>query len=227
MNNKSVSDFVAAAMNAVLESDDHKSLFGSTYKKASWEVCPKCKEVGEPDMTNACKKCGANFPKKDSDNADTNFAKDEIEDESSADDDADDNDSDDVDADESNANDNDVDADECSADDEKISSAFDIAIDGLLTASAALDSVGFEKSSTLSLKIASFVVEAKKKEKANKDKKKSKKPNPFAKKKDNSSSSKSSKKPAKKDEKKSGKSSSTSSSKKPAKKDDKKSSSKK
>lgn len=225
MNNKSVSDFVAAAMNAVLESDDHKSLFGSTYKKASYQVCPFCKEVVEPDITGACSNmtCRKTLPKEDSANADTNFAKDE----SSADDDADDNDSDDADADENNANDNDVDADECSADDEKISSAFDIAIDGLLTASAALDSVGFEKSSTLSLKIASFVVEAKKKEKANKDKKKSKKPNPFAKKKDNSSSSKSSKKPAKKDEKKSGKSSSTSSSKKPAKKDDKKSSSKK
>jgi hypothetical protein len=219
MTNKSVSDFVAATMNAVLNSEEHKSLFGSNYVKTAQSVTrhsdkdpgSKCDGVlarGE------CLKCHKTF---DMSNADDNAAKDgssEENDSCMADDDADDNDA----ADGS--------SDECAADDEKVSSAFDIAIDGLLTASAALDSVGLEKTSTLSLKIASFVVEAKKKEKAKKDEKKSgksssnskgKKPNPFA------------KKPAKKDEKKSGKSSSTSSSssKKPAKKDEKSSSKKK
>lgn len=225
MNNKSVSDFVAATMNAVLESDDHKSLFGSTYKTASETLpgglvkdpCPKC---GQQKVAGSCLKC-------DGAKADDNAAKD-MEDESCADDSDDENSADDSD-DESDADD----SDECSADDEKVSSALDIAIDGLLTASAALDSVGFEKSSTLSLKIASFVVEAKKKEKE----KKSKKPNPFAKKKDKSSSKSSGKSSSKgdsnsakdkKSDKKSGKSSSSSSSssKKPAKKDDKKSSKK-
>jgi len=72
----------------------------------------------------------------------------------------------------------------------KSEAAFSVAIDSLLTASAALDAVGMEKTSALSLKLASLVVEAKKKntkdkkeKKTNKDKKDSK----------SSSSSKSSK----------------------------------
>lgn len=48
--------------------------------------------------------------------------------------------------------------------------AFDVAIDSLITASAALDSVGMEKSSGLSLKLAALVVEAKKSGKSAKDK---------------------------------------------------------
>jgi hypothetical protein len=48
--------------------------------------------------------------------------------------------------------------------DNNISTAYDIAIDSLLTASAALDSLGLGKGSAFSLKLASFVVEAKKKD---------------------------------------------------------------
>ena len=54
----------------------------------------------------------------------------------------------------------------------KSTAAFNVAIDSLLTASAALDSVGMGNTSTLSLKLASLVVEAKKKkEKLDKEEK--------------------------------------------------------
>src|SRR5271165_5546330 len=47
MSNKSVSDFVAASMDAVLKSEAHKALFGNQYKFASDEndakKCPKCR----------------------------------------------------------------------------------------------------------------------------------------------------------------------------------------
>lgn len=62
-------------------------------------------------------------------------------------------------------------AEDCSVEESKTSSAFNVAIDSLLTASAALDSVGFNKSSALSLRLASFVVDAAKK-KTKKDEKK-------------------------------------------------------
>lgn len=52
-----------------------------------------------------------------------------------------------------------------------VSAAYDVAIDSLITASAALDSLGLEKSATVSLKLASFIVEAKK---VDKDKEKAK-----------------------------------------------------
>lgn len=83
--------------------------------------------------------------------------------------------------------------------DSKESTAYDIALDSLLTASAALDSVGFAKSAAISLKIASLVAEAaKKKEKAKgkKDEKstsKSKKEDSKSKSKKEDSKSKSSK----------------------------------
>lgn len=47
--------------------------------------------------------------------------------------------------------------------DMKKANAFNTAIDSLLVASAALDEIGLEKSSALSLKLASMIVEAKKK----------------------------------------------------------------
>jgi hypothetical protein len=62
------------------------------------------------------------------------------------------------------------------ADDEKVSSAYNVAIDSLLVASAALDSIGLGQGSSISLKLASLVVEAKKKDKdSKKDSKKSSK----------------------------------------------------
>jgi uncharacterized membrane protein YgcG len=67
----------------------------------------------------------------------------------------------------------DDDSDDCSAADDgemEVSASFDVAIDSLLTASAALDDVGMEKNSALSLRIASLVVEAKKKVKEDKKK---------------------------------------------------------
>src|SRR5271166_3611467 len=47
MNNKSVSDFVAATMDAVLNSAEHKALFGTQYKfaqdmNAAKAKCSKC-----------------------------------------------------------------------------------------------------------------------------------------------------------------------------------------
>ena len=48
MNNKSVSDFVASTMNDVLNSAEHKSLFGTQYKFAQdlneAKKCSKCNE---------------------------------------------------------------------------------------------------------------------------------------------------------------------------------------
>src|ERR1039457_2821499 len=80
MTNKSVSDFVAATMDAVLNSAEHKALFGTTYKYAS-EKCSKC------SMSKDSCKCG------DSAMADDNEAKKKLppwlkkkDDESSADD---------------------------------------------------------------------------------------------------------------------------------------------
>ena len=82
------------------------------------------------------------------------------------------------------------------------SAAFDVAIDSLLTASAALDSVGLGRGSALTLKIASLVVEAKKKDKKEKkdkkDSKKSSKDSMSAK--DKKSDKKSDKKDSKKSE---------------------------
>jgi hypothetical protein len=166
MSNKSVSDFVAAAMDATLNSAEHKALFGTQYKFASDE--------------NAAKdKCGKCSKDKDSCMCDSAMA--------------DDNDarkhketSSDSSGDSSHADDNDAKSKVCkecgkpknfckcdsasvndgsgeSGESVKAEAAFTVAIDSLLTASAALDSIGMDKSATFSLKLASLVVEAKKK----------------------------------------------------------------
>lgn len=173
MRNKSVSDFVAAAMDATLKSAEHRSLFGTQYKFASDEndaKCTKCASdkctCGDSSMAddNDVKK-GKMPPwlmknkEEDSSKADDNDArraKSSDEDSSNADDD--DNDARRA----KNSDDDSSDANDSSAE-EMTSSAFDMAIDSLLTASAALDTVGMEKSASLSLKLASLVVEAKKK----------------------------------------------------------------
>lgn len=161
MSNKSVSDFVAATMDAVLKSEAHKSLFGTQYKFASDESfaddskCSKCENATctcEKDTSSADDMLDAddNEAKKKKglppwlQKKDESCASDEEEDESMADD-----------------------------SEMKTSTAFDLAIDSLLTASAALDSVGMEKSAAFSLKLASFVVTAKKKDKKDKESKKS------------------------------------------------------
>lgn len=133
MNNKSVSDFVAATMDAVLKSQEHNSLFNTTYKFASDENSAETMEDSNEDS------CSAN---------------DDIE--------ADDNDAETVEVFEEDTSD----ADDLNAGLYDVSANYDVAIDSLLTASAALDSVGLERSSTVSLKLASLVLEAKKKETA-------------------------------------------------------------
>lgn len=182
MKNNSVSDFVAASMDAVLKSDQHKALFATQYKFASGK-CGKCGSencaCGDSNMAESKPiKIDPEFgatpvkgPSVDSGAADDLLASDENdakdkkkdkEDKKEEEEDKEDKEDKD-DKDEKDKNDA-FDSEEMS------SSAFDLAIDSLLTASAALDSVGMEKSSTLSLKLASLVVEAKKKDQDKKDK---------------------------------------------------------
>ena len=133
MKNKTISDFVAASMNAVMNSPQHKALFNNVYKYASAEDSSssmdqndakskkhskKCEDCGE-DLDNCCCSMSDDVPLP----ADDNFSAEEM----------------------------------------STKAAFDVAVDSLLTASAALDSVGMEHGSTLSLKLASLVAEAKKK----------------------------------------------------------------
>lgn len=169
MNNKSVSDLVAAAMDAALKSDEHKSLFGTQYKYASDENDAKCAKCGSESCS-----CGDSSMAWDDNDA---RAKAKSSEESSSSSSS---------SDESSADDNDAKKkkmppwlkDESSADDEDLAndgssedmqtSALDVAIDSLLTASGALDSAGLANGATLSLKLASLVVEAKKKMKEDK-----------------------------------------------------------
>ena len=134
MTNKSVSDYVAATMNAVLNSDEHKSLFAN-YKTASDEnnvsdsLCAKCKY-----SKDSCT-CGSSMSADDNDARTKQVSDEDSSDVSCADDDE--------------ASDSSSDSNK--AEDKEVpmsSSAFDIAIDSLLTASAALDSVGFENFET-------------------------------------------------------------------------------
>ena len=177
MRNPSVSEFVAQAMDAVLRSQEHQSLFGTQYKAADQLNPAPIHGAGTPSDPYAMPvdKITAKPPvsaKADDSFADDNDAKKKKAkpaDSSGSDGDAD---GDCGSADDQAAKDSkSSDSDSSSADDEdmKSSAAFDVAIDSLLTASAALDNVGMEKTASLSLKLASLVVEAKKKK--NEDKK--------------------------------------------------------
>jgi hypothetical protein len=172
MRNSSISDFVAATMDAVLRSEEHQSLFGAQYKVAD-QLSPAPitggGTVGNPFVMPADKISAKPAKADDSSYADDNDAKKKKEESSDS-------------SDSSSADDNDAkkkkeessdSSDSSSADDEdmKSSTAFDVAIDSLLTASAALDNVGMEKSASLSLKLASLVVEAKKKKNSDKKEK--------------------------------------------------------
>jgi hypothetical protein len=197
MKNSSISDAVAMAMDSIVKSASHKALFGKMADvNSAHDKCSKCgstscscgdsmsaddndarkkkmepKEKSSDDSSSADDQDARREAKSDESSADApvkfdpNFGAKPVvgpvmhADDSSS---ADDNDA------RSNAKSSD---DESSADDMEVDAGFDVAIDSLLTASAALDAVGMEKSSAFSLKIASLVVEAKKKEK---DKKKSK-----------------------------------------------------
>lgn len=193
MKNKSVSDFVAASMDAVLKSKEHKSLFGTQYKFASSE---ECKEHGKVDDCDADDQkqlelpdqygrfTPVNNPAKDlfkgynSSVAPSSSTPDWSAPSSATSRPTGPSAKDYTNVDHAKAEDDTVvmptveygDEDEDDkqphpeAEPEMTSAAFDIAIDSLLTASAALDSVGMPKSSSLSLKLASLVVEAKKKD---------------------------------------------------------------
>lgn len=212
MNNKSVSDFVAATMNAVLNSREHKTLFNGHYKTAAKkDKCKNCKQELDSCMCDAsmaddmdedaekmvdiCDKDGNVIAK-----VQKKFCEDVLEclpdevgaclsEESrmmmeketvsgpegemsssmmlSEDDDMSD--------DEDMAYLRHSDDEEFETEDGDMAStaSFDVAIDGLLTASAALDSINMANSSTVSLKLASLIVEAKKavKEELKSDKK--------------------------------------------------------
>src|SRR5574338_962598 len=209
----SVSDFVAATMDAVLKSEQHKSLFGTQYKYASDENAGKdsfCAEHGEVDN------CSADAPppppKKDPATGATvsgaggqhiEFPADKITaDKAKADDSFawDDNDArkkKKKDEDEEDEEKEDKKDEDDASDAELTSSAYDVAIDSLLTASAALDSVGLGRGSAFSLKLASLVVQAKKKDKKSKDSKKSSKDSQSAKDKKSKDSKKSDSKSSK------------------------------
>lgn len=163
MKNKSISDFVAASMDSVLNSDQHKALFKSQYKFASSSSSSSSSsDVHHADMCEKCSaskescKCGKSDSSLAWDSDDKHMAKDKACDKCGA-----------------------MDQDECYcyADDHMDShsaksnalsassnktAALDIAIDSLLTASAALDAVGIDDASTVSLKLASLIVQAKK-----------------------------------------------------------------
>lgn len=130
MKNKSISDFVANSMEAVLNSESHKSLFKLPNKLAfdPQQEAPKDKH----DV--ACAMCGSMADDEHScyadDGADEDLAEDSGEDLLSS--------------------------------DMTASAALDVVVNNLLTASAVLDALNMESKSTLSLKLASLVVNAKK-----------------------------------------------------------------
>lgn len=215
MRNKSIADSVAETMQVVLDAPEYRNLFDSNYKFASDENDAKDKK---------CSKCGEKMSKDKCDCADANDAHDGSGSSDHADDDAvDDNSADDSLAqqvafasDEQrdaisailNADDNiEVHDDSNMSDDDTAYASMDLAVDSLLTASAALDNVGMGDKSSFILKVASLVVEAKKKKVEDKKKKKDSKKD--------SKDSKDSKKDSKKSTSKGSSKGSSSSSSKP------------
>ena len=220
MRNQNISDFVASTMNAVLNSDEHKSLFNTRYKFAS-KKCEKCGGDVKEDGKCACN-TSDNHSAWDKQDAESDFESDSDMNMAHSHDSSCDECGEDMQncqCDDSSADTNDVmmrpnpvqsapksapkPASPSPA--PKTAAAFDIAIDSLLTASAALDSIGIDQGSILSLKLASLIVEAKKKTEKKKDDKKS------SDKKDSSKDKKTVKKPVKKPPQKPSSSSSKSS----------------
>src|SRR5574339_355107 len=79
MSNKSVSDFVAATMDAVLKSAEHKSLFGTQYKFASEDENDekdKCSKCGKKHSGDDKCKCGDSMMADDKDSGDSSYADD-------------------------------------------------------------------------------------------------------------------------------------------------------
>jgi hypothetical protein len=154
----SVTDFIANSMDAALKSEEYKSMFRTSYNKyASADEVEEKVEVDTDDAKDKCKECHKAPCKCDMAKAD------DVEVDSA--------DSDDVKP-----------YDFESADDSLgVAAAYEIALDSLVTASSALDALGLEKSAEYSLRLASIVSEAKKKEvdkeklKADKEKEKARK----------------------------------------------------
>lgn len=192
MKNKSVSDYVAATMDAVLKSPQHKSLFGTQYKFASDNNDAKSKK----SKTEKCAKCKCRIDEcecGDSSYLDDEFERmprhdefermprrgemGEMEDEvfermprREMEDDTFEGDTVEDETIEINPNKRDValyeeiHTDDDDDDDDTLGAlaSFDKAIKNLLTASAALDAANMENSSAVSLKLASLIVQAKK-----------------------------------------------------------------
>ncbi len=179
MKNQSVSDFVAATMDAVLNSKEHKSLFDVQYKyaqdmnDAKKGHCSKCDKDMESCSCDSSMADDNDARKaKKSDDEDSSMAWDDNDARKKKKDSDEESDSSSADDDNDARKKKDSSDDDSSADDGLGSTAFDVAIDSLLTASAALDQVGLGRGSALVLKIASLTVEAKKKDKKDKDSKK-------------------------------------------------------
>jgi len=183
----SISDFVAASMNATLNSKEHRSLFGNQYKTAS--SCEKCGESSGDCNCDILDESIDDEPVTSEQGFEEPALDDLIPEESVLDsfhsperklERADKHEKDrvqqhDLDEEREFAGSNKGSFLD-SVDDLPASTAFNVAIDSLLTASAALDSIGLDKGSATILKLASMVIEAKKEDKKKKSKKKGKFP---------------------------------------------------
>lgn len=183
MKKNNISDFVASSMDAVLKSSEHKSLFNGQYKIASSSEEHSGEEHSSDDKSTDDHSAWDSDDKAYTKSCPTcNKDKDNCY----------------CDADDANHADH---ADYTHDGKMSTAEALNVAIDGLLTASAALDAVGLNDGSTVSLKLASLVVQAKK-EMTSADKKKlvkklqkgKKDKKPSSKKPSSSSSSKTTKK---------------------------------
>ena len=175
MNNKNISDFIASTMASVLDSKEHQQLFGTQRKKVASKHCKDCHK--------AMDKCLCSMAD------DQNMEDEPMFDEPMVEEDEPMFDEPMVEEDEpmfegegpmggigpANVE---LYADDGDSDEMASTASFDVAIEGLLTASAALDYINMNRSSDLSLKLASLVVQAKKvqeEEKSTKSKSKKKK----------------------------------------------------
>lgn len=169
MTNKNISDFVASSMDAVLNSEQHKSLFNTQYKFASDEndakkskknMCSHCKcekaqcECGPDSNDNYDQEPGMTDDQEPGMTDEEGYYDMSFSDDSQYDDYS-------MASDGSSGRHGNM----------TINSALDVAINGLLTASAALDVVGISDGSIVSLKLASLIAQAKK-EMSTADKKK-------------------------------------------------------
>lgn len=210
MNNKSVSEYVAAAMNAAINSKEHKELFGTTYKFAQSECSSKDSKEGCSDESSAkdseysisierMEEALRNVPKENRQElldilkdikkerrsesftapkpVETEYLEKvpseghlEPSEETSEFnlENPEDPDNPEISVEElpeeyqPGAEPELFEGSAFNPEEQDVSPAYDMAIDGLLTASAALDSIGLEKSATISLKLASLIVDAKK-----------------------------------------------------------------